>query len=577
MCGLVAVVGREDGRQVADRAVGTLVHRGPDGRGSWSSADGRCALAHTRLSILDLSDAGRQPMASHDGSIVLAYNGEIYNHVELRKELGDGFTSTGDTEVLLAAWQRWGPACLDRLLGMFAFCLWDEQRQQLVAVRDRFGVKPLYVAALPTQGLMFASEIRALHAGGVPRTPDLTSWATYLATGATDFDDRTFWQGIRPIPPGHFATWSAAGGLDQQRWYDIVAETGPDLDERPDDTVADEYLALLADAVALRFRSDVPVGINLSGGLDSSTLLAAVHAVQGRSSSTSAFTFITGHDDYDELPWVTEMVDATNHPLITARLDAHEVPALAADVQRYQDEPFGGLPTLAYARLFEQAREHGAVVLLDGQGMDEQWAGYDYYRRVDDGEPASVVQGTTDSPVRPGCLHPDAGQLVVELSTIAGFDDPLRDTQVRDLCRTKLPRALRYNDRASMRASCELREPFLDHRLVELALRQPARRKVSAAVGKVFLRQLVGHRLPGKVVEAPKRPLQTPQREWLRGPLRGWVEREVDAGLQGPAGQLLDPASVREELRAFLAGRSDNSFFVWQWVSLGLAMEAGSP
>ncbi len=575
MCGLVGVFGRTDAGPVASRALGTLAHRGPDDHGFWCSTGGTHALAHRRLSILDLSDAGRQPMSSPDGSLILAFNGEIYNHVELRRELGSDFTSSCDTEVLLAAWQRWGVGCLDRLLGMFAFCIWDESRQELFAVRDRFGVKPLYLAPLPAGGLALASEIKALHAVGVPRTPDTASWATYLAHGTTDFHDRTFWSGVHPLPAGHLATWSEARGLHLEQWYDVVRSTGTDFDNRPEDVVAEEYVSLLADAVSLRFRSDVPVGINLSGGLDSSTLLAAVHAVQGEDSSVSAFTFVTGDARYDELPWVSDMLEQTSHPLVTATLSASEVPALAVDVQQHQDEPYGGLPTLAYARLFERARERGVLVLLDGQGMDEQWAGYDYYRRLGEG-PAPAVQGSADSAVRPDCIRPAFRELALEPSRLSPFGDPLRDTQVRDLCTTKLPRALRYNDRVSMRASCELREPFLDHRLVELALRQPPHRKISSSTGKVFLRGLVGSRLPGRVVEAPKRPLQTPQREWLRGPLRDWAEQQVDAGLAGPGGDWLDRAAVRRALDGFFAGQSDSSFFVWQWISLGLAAAVDS-
>jgi asparagine synthase (glutamine-hydrolysing) len=340
-------------------------------------------------------------------------------------------------------------------------------------------------------------------------------------------------------------------------------------DPRPASDVVDEYLGLLEETIALRFRSDVPVGINLSGGLDSSILLGLVHDLQGPNSHVEAFTFVTGDERYDELPWVERMLRETQHPHVVCRLDPAAVPALAQSVHHHQSEPYGGLPTLAYARLFEEARERGVTVLLDGQGMDEQWAGYDYYRSAESG--AAVVQGTSDSPVKPACLRRDfAGRALVSPTDETADRDRLRALQRRDICSTKLPRALRYNDGVSMRASVELREPFLDHRLVELALAQPSDRKVDEHGGKMLLRRLAADRWPAEIVEAPKRPLQTPQREWLAGPLRNWASGMIEDAIGKFGETWLDPAAVRREWRTFLDGGSDNSFYVWQWISLGL-------
>jgi len=571
MCGITAVVGVPDARARAARAIATLEHRGPDAAGTWDDPAAGVALAFRRLSIIDLSSAGNQPMASADEQLQIVFNGEIYNYLELRRELSAyPFRTSTDTEVILAAYLRWGVDCLDHFVGMFAFALWDRRSSSLFAARDRFGVKPLFLADVERGGIAVASEIKALHALGVPAEPDEIAWASYLATGASDDGERTFWRSIRSLPAGHRLRWRS-GVTEIDQWYDVARASGRELDARADAVVAEEYLALLRESIALRFRADVPVGINLSGGLDSSTLLAGVHAVQGDDSDVSAFTFVTGDPDYDELPWVRELLAETHHRSVVCTLRVEDVPALADDVQRYADEPFGGLPTLAYAVLFDRARDEGVTVLLDGQGMDEQWAGYDYYRALGDG-PAPIVQGSTSSPTRIACLRPDfVAQAAVAPASETGFD-VLRTAQLRDLCRVKLPRALRFNDRVSMRASRELREPFLDHRLVELALRQPPDRKVDADNGKVFLRSLVGRQLPGRVVEAPKRPLQTPQREWLRGPLRAWAVDLVEAALEAqPA--WFDAPSVRAELSGFLDGRGDNSFFVWQWMSCGLLFD----
>ena len=567
MCGIAGIFGAERAERRLVAILESQSHRGPDGTGLWSSPGGRAVLGHNRLAIIDLSDAGRQPMASADGSRQLSFNGEIYNYREIARELESrtAFRTRTDTEVLLAAYDAWGPACLDRFLGMFAFLLWDDRERTLWAVRDRFGVKPLYYATGSAGELVVASEIKAIHAAGIPREPDAGSWITHLATGASDFSDRTFWGGVSALPPGHGLSWKN-GRTTVAPWYDL-AERAADLDLRPAGEVEEEYRSLLSDAVALRFRSDVPVGINLSGGLDSSTLLGVVQEVRGEDDDVQAFTFTTGDPRYDETPWVRAMLERTRHPFVECRLEARDVPDLAASVAEFEDEPFGGIPTLAYARLFERARASGVTVLLDGQGMDEQWAGYDYYR----GDAASpVVQGSRDLPVRADCLRPDARAILRSFAPPAPFPDRLRNLQYRDARFAKIPRALRFNDRASMRSSIELREPFLDHRLFELAFRQPPERKIAEGTGKWLLRKIVAPLLPAGVVEAPKRPVQTPQREWLRGELRPWAGAVIESALAGVAGEWLDPAAVRRAWSDYLRGESDNSFFVWQWIGIGL-------
>ena len=571
MCGIAGIFGKGFERGRLETMVASQQHRGPDAGGVFISPTGAAQLGHNRLSIIDLSPAGRQPMSSHDDRLWIVFNGEIYNYLELRAELADyPYRSQSDTEVVLAAYERWGAGCLERLLGMFAFLIWDESEQRLFAARDRFGVKPLHYCVRPDGALLLASEIKALHRAGVPARPDPTTWASYLAYGLYDHSERTFWEGVRSLPPGHSLMWQS-GQVHLSRWYDLAERIGTEFDDRPSEVVQEEYLALMTESVRLRFRSDVPVGINLSGGLDSSTLLGLVQTVQGAESDIKAFTFVTGDPQYDELPWVRQMLAQTRHPSMVCRLEPGDVPALAESVQAYQDEPFGGLPTLAYARLFEQARGEGVIVLLDGQGMDEQWAGYDYYLAALNGKAAGLVQGTKEKPVRPECLAPEFRALAEPFEPPQPFPDRLRNLQYRDARYTKIPRALRFNDRASMRSSTELREPFLDHRLFELALRQPAARKIENGTRKLLLRKIVERLLPNGIVEAPKRPLQTPQREWLRGPLRRWANDRIEEALAGGSAWLSADA-VRAAWREYCAGASDNSFYIWQWVSLGLIL-----
>jgi asparagine synthase (glutamine-hydrolysing) len=209
--------------------------------------------------------------------------------------------------------------------------------------------------------------------------------------------------------------------------------------------------------------------------------------------------------------------------------------------------------------------------LLDGQGMDEQWAGYDYYAAATNSNgSAAIVQGTTESPVRPECLASEFRSLAEPFLPPRPFPDALRNLQYRDARYTKIPRALRFNDRVSMRSSTELREPFLDHRLFELALRQPPERKIVEGTNKWLLRKMTKSLLPQGIVEAPKRPLQTPQREWLRGPLKVWATEQIEGALMGEIGVWLDRDAVLAAWRNYCAGQSDNSFYVWQWIGLNL-------
>jgi len=569
MCGISGLAGTGWNRDHLNAMVAAQTHRGPDDTGYYVNSEGTIGLGHNRLSILDLSAAGHQPMTDSTGKLHLVFNGEIYNYLELRAEMPDyHYQSQTDSEVFLAAYQRWGQACLDHFVGMFAFILWDEAKQKLFAARDRFGIKPLFYHVKPNGSLLLASEIKALHAAGVDSEPDPVAWATYLADGLYHHSERTFWKGVQSVLPGHYLTWQD-GKLTISHWYDLANKV-TEVDTRPVDVVMEEYLTLLEQSVAFRFRSDVPVGINLSGGLDSSVLLSLVHSIQGPESDVKAFTFVTGEQAYDETPWVQEMLAQTRHPSILCLLTAGEIPALAESVQYYEDEPFGGIPTLAYARLFERARAEGVIVLLDGNGMDEQWAGYDYYQSALHGKSAGLMQGTTEKYVRPECLMPDFVVQAEKFHFPVTSADPVRNLQVRDIVYTKIPRATRFNDRISMRVSTELREPFLDHRLVELALCQPVDSKIQGETRKVLLRKLASRLAPSGVVEAAKRPLQTPQREWLRGPLINWAETQIETAIHAFGGIWLSADAIRGAWQEYLRGGSDNSFYVWQWISLGL-------
>jgi len=561
MCGISGIIGKSELKEHLEQMVQAQSHRGPDATGFYYSPVNYTGLGHNRLSIIDLHAASNQPFISTDERYVVVFNGEIYNYLELRAELEHTFSfrTHSDTEVLLNAFIHWGSGCLDRFNGMFSFAIWDERNRTLFAARDRFGVKPFHYA-LYQGALYFASEIKALWAAGIPKIPYAPVWAGYLSYGTYGMPDETFWAGISQLPAGHFLQWEN-GQTAITRWYHFVERihSMPTLSEQE---AVEMWTGIAMDSIRLRFRSDVPVGFNISGGLDSSLLLALVHRQYPNDQHIQAFSFYTGDERYDELPWVQEMIQMTAFPLHPVRLSVEEVPELAAKVAWFEDEPYGGIPTLAYSKVFETARQNGIVVLLDGQGMDEAWGGYDYYVH----QSGALVQGSKSSPVRPNCLTPEFRALAPKPEFPQPFDNALQNLQYRDLFYTKIPRALRFNDRISMMHSTELREPFLDHRLVELAFSLPPSMKIKNGQQKWLARRIADDFLPKQVTLAPKRPLQTPQREWLAGALKEWCTAQIHQTF-GISDWLNTEQCIRE-FQNFAEHKSDNSFFVWQWLSL---------
>lgn len=564
MCAIAGIAGQtpEDKNITVAHMLASMKHRGPDHTEVLKVTD-EVFFGHNRLSIIDLHASANQPFVSEDGRYILVFNGEIYNYLELRAILKNDFSfrTNSDTEVLLASYRKWGTACLDKLIGMFSFALWDNQEKTLTAARDRFGVKPFYYSE-EGEAFLFASEIKALWAAGVSRVQNQKVWASFFVHGSYGMPHETFWQGIHQLPAGHVMI-RKPGSVTITRWYNFeegIKTIQPKWAQASEQEITERYFELLNESVTLRFRADVPVGFNVSGGLDSSLLLSLIKHYAPDNKNIQAYTFYTGNPDYDELPWVNALMETTAYPLHAVKLEAHDVPQLAHDMARLQDEPFGGLPTLAYANLFKQARKHNTIVLLDGQGIDEAWAGYDYYQS----ESTSVVQGVDGSPVRPEALLKEFKNLAEKPQYSEPFEERLLNLQYRDLFYTKIPRALRFNDRASMQYSTELREPFLDHRLVEMAFALQRQFKIHEGRGKHLLRKIASSLLPDTILYAPKRALQTPQREWLALDLRDWADAHVKTFATLPG---IDTTAVQTEWNHYLNQKADNSFYVWQWIN----------
>ncbi len=566
MCGIAGIIGKKTAG--LPEMLQLQHHRGPDYTGTYYD-ENFAALGHNRLSIIDLSEAANQPFTDISGRYHLVFNGEIYNYKELKQELGSrySFKTNSDTEVLLAAYSVWGKACLARLNGMFSFAIWDSKTKRLFAARDRFGVKPFYYHFSKNQ-LYFSSEIKALSKVFDLGEPNHKTWANYFTYGSYGMPSETFYRQISQLPAGHFLEFSA-GNLSIEKWYDFEERVQKINSELSFPEARDYYLALLKDSISLRFRADVPLGFNLSGGVDSSLLLALVNQFEDKK-HIAAFSFYTGDARYDELPWVEKMIATTQNPLYKVKFNASEVDRATKEIAAIQDEPFGGIPTLAYAKLFKSASAHGIKVLLDGQRMDEQWAGYDYYFQKTN----STIQGTgKKTAFRPEVLDPDFAAFAEKPQYPAPFKNQLLNLQYRDLFYTKIPRALRFNDRISMAYSTELREPFLDFRLVEFAFSQPKRFKYKNGIQKHLIREILKDLAPSDLTYAPKRPLQTPQREWLGEDLRDYTEEKITSLKKSSAANWFDFKKLETEKNAYFNGDNQSSFHIWQWINTAVLLE----
>jgi asparagine synthase (glutamine-hydrolysing) len=607
VCGIAGIADRAGPDPAALAAMSAaLVHRGPDAAGS--AVDGPVALAARRLAIIDL-EHGDQPIATEDGRVTVVQNGEIYNHAELRSGLrGHRFRTRCDTEVLGHLYEEHGIGFLERLRGMFALALWDREQRTLLLARDPFGIKPLFWSARDGR-LAFASELTALaRLPGFSRELDPDALEAYLAFNSIPAPLTAF-RAARKLPPGHWLTWRD-GRIETGRWARPAPVPASDVRRDGMRALASEARDRLRDSVRAHLVSDVPVGVLLSGGIDSS----AITALAAEESGSRVRTFSVGFEErsFDELArarLVAERYGTDHHELVLKPDVAAELPAIAAAT----DEPLGdssALPTYLVSRL---AAGHVKVV-LSGEGGDELFGGYQTYvadrlaprlgRIAHALEPLTRVLPSSNRRVSldyrlkrfAGAAHLPAldahhgwkeifaPDVRAELLSRRGADplavyrerwsetegaEPLARLQDVDLGIYLVDDLLVKADRMSMAHSLETRVPFLDRAVAELALALPAPLKVRGFAKKRLLRRAVAPLVPRRIVYGPKRGFSIPAAAWLRGPLLPFA-REVLAPQRLAAQGVLAPAAVQRVLTAHASGREDLSRQLWGLICLSL-------
>jgi asparagine synthase (glutamine-hydrolysing) len=614
MCGIFGVFakGGPVSQELVARAQRSLAHRGPDDSGTviidcGSAEPCQIGFAHTRLSIIDLSPLGHQPMQDLGTGNWIVFNGEIYNFRELRRDLiaqGAEFQSQSDTEVVLAAYRLWGEECLLRLRGMFAFGLWDATRKRLLLARDPMGIKPLYYYQ-SREKFLFASEVRTLlQSDLIPRKLDATGALSYLAFGSV-YEPWTIVEGVRAVPPGNVLTLQQ-GLLSVREYWSLLPETYGRVaeDERSRNGAGSGHLSeLLRESVLSHLVSDVPVGVFLSGGIDSSSLVAIMYRNGVRANT---FSLVFREEEFNEAQYSREVARRFDTEHLEIPVSQGDTLALLPEALRAMDQPtMDGINTYLVSA---KARAAGVKVALTGLGADEMFAGYSNFRRVPQMElmaarlkllPAlarrplaasvAMVAGRSDrnrkfaelAAAKESFVHPYflvrelfAGAEQRALFPSAEYEAPKRSLEA--VLRASITRTstldpvnrvsyleshwymrntlLRDSDFMSMAHGLELRVPFLDRPLVEACLRIPGKKKFQGNLPKSLLLASLGVKLPAEIVKRPKRGFTFPFERWLRGEMRPVVENALLSN--NPDQASLNPGAVRGVWNRFLEGET---------------------
>lgn len=594
MCGIAFCFSTRDDAPRIDERLMTIAaaqrHRGPDGHGTevFETGRGVVGLGQQRLSILDLTSAGKQPMVSPCGRYMITYNGELYNYRELATELGDDpilDISSGDTAVVLAALARWGSAALSKFNGMWALVFVDRHERKALVARDRMGVKPLYYTQIDDT-LVMASEVKGVLAGCLGRRFKVNKNAVgrFLLQSLTSPTLETFFRGVEAFPAASYALLdldAASPTLTPQRfWWHPYEKDRAVIDVSPD-----AVRELLFDSVRLRLRSDVPVGVMLSGGLDSSSLLAAARSVSPEA-DLKVLSVVSRDRSANEEPFIDIMAKHVGCDVIKVQTD-DDPQALWDDLDKsvwYYDHPVSSFSNVAHRKIISRARDNGIVVLLTGQGADEQLGGYnkflyfylwDSLRRGRPVGPTTMLLGCLIN----GTVIPEfkfsyakryipflrerrsadwTGPTLADTTLVpSGLGKSYPEREWRDMTSLSLPDLLDAEDRASMSWSREMRTPFLDYRFVETIARVPVERKLRGGWTKHILRAAMDPVLPASITwRKDKKGYTVPGRAWMTGALASQVREAVEAPMVAEEYGFVESAGIKSLFRDLLDDRS---------------------
>jgi len=613
MCGIAGIISKHQGKFSIDdlrKMMRALAHRGPDGEKTWINPTGNALLGHRRLAIIDLSEEAAQPMHWQDRYSIV-HNGELYNYLELKSELskkGYSFHTKSDTEVILAAYDHWKENCLPRFNGMFSFAIWDEKDKELFAARDRFGEKPFYYSFDGKENFFFASEFNAL-LSLLPRNINEKLLLNYLALGyqSGKATDQTFYKGIKSLKPAqyllvHFATNSGNPVVEINNYWDF--EIGPDSISEKE--ALEEFQKLFQSSVKLRHRADVSIGTSLSGGLDSSSIVAVSESMQETNNSHACFTASFPGYEKDETKYARQVAERFSLKHFTNTINAED---LVNDLDKFighHQEPIGSSSVYAQYKVFELAKEQNIKVLLDGQGADELLAGYHKYihwylqellvkdrsqfekevdalsnnsiwfdwswrNRLAARFPAAAASWLRSAEIQKmrknSDLNEEYKQTFFDQSLIyKPVAKGLSDVLLYNAFGPWLAELLRYADRNSMAHGRELRLPFLDHKLAEFLITLPSTFKIKNGWTKWLLRKSMDASLPNEITwRKDKTGFEPPQESWMKNEkLQEWIRQGKQVLVNE---RILKKETLHKKIQPHSAYAADG--FDWRYLIAG--------